>query len=382
MLQRHSEAAGGAKYTEGPGHSEPAGQRSVEIKDKRLPYVPSDPLVEDLDQKSAELSRLHRSLRDSLPFPETALVLALHNRNELDVREPELIPEEPVYLQRAGGVFRIDRTEDVALHFVFLEKPGGPQDPVEGFPACPVFVTGSAFNYELLKEGRKVFLTLDNRIQFTVEQTMDRSMVKTKANSMAVIIMNPNKNGEILAMASRPTFNPNKIFKVNSHQLNNRFFSIYEPGSTFKTVIAAIALNEKLVSPEEIFHDTGSININGRFIRNWDGGKWGDLDFIHAFSNSINTVFVKVGQRLGKHMITQYVDKFGFGKKTWQSPKPQNPKTPKPLLYMYLYNCSYHIKLMVMQKYSYKAMKIQVFASFQICSAHSLSTFVFRHKQK
>ncbi len=102
-------------------------------------YVPSDPLIEDLDQKSTELSRLHRSPRDHLPFLETALVLALHNRYELDVRKPELIPEEPVDLQRVAGVFRIDRTEDVALHFVFLEQPGGPHDPVESSPACFVF---------------------------------------------------------------------------------------------------------------------------------------------------------------------------------------------------------------------------------------------------
>lgn len=82
---------------------------------------------------------MHRSVCDHIPFLETALVLALHNRNKLDAAEPELIPEESVSLQGVASVFRIDRIEDIAFHSVFLEQPGGPQDPVEGPAACFVF---------------------------------------------------------------------------------------------------------------------------------------------------------------------------------------------------------------------------------------------------
>jgi cell division protein FtsI/penicillin-binding protein 2 len=177
-------------------------------------------------------------------------------------------------------------------------------------------ILGSTIDYEPLKQGKKIFLTLDSKMQFVVEQAMDKSLAATKATAMAVIVMNP-MNGEILAMASRPTFNPNLFSKATQQQLLNRGTGmVYEPGSTFKPVVTAAALNEGLLKPTEMFSDSGHITIDGRTLQNWDGGSWGDMNFIQAFGQSINTVFVQVGQRVGRERAASYVDKFGFGKKT------------------------------------------------------------------
>ena len=177
-------------------------------------------------------------------------------------------------------------------------------------------ILGSSMDYELLKQGKRLYLTMDSKIQFIVEQAMDKSLTRTKASAMTVIVMNPT-NGEILAMASRPTFNPNDYAKATQVQLLNRATGmVYEPGSTFKPLIAAAAINENLLTPQEVFSDAGGIVIDGRRIQNWDGGSWGSMDFIHAFGQSINTIFVQVGQRVGIKKAMSYVDKFGYGKKT------------------------------------------------------------------
>lgn len=177
-------------------------------------------------------------------------------------------------------------------------------------------ILGSTVDYEPLKQGKKLFLTLDSKVQFIVEQAMDKSLAATKATAMTVIVMDP-QNGEIVAMASRPTFNPNLFAKATQQQLLNRATGmVYEPGSTFKPVIAAAALNEGLLKPGEMFSDSGHITIDGRTMQNWDGGSWGEMSFIQAFGQSINTVFVQVGQRVGKQRAMNYVEKFGFGKKT------------------------------------------------------------------
>ncbi|MEI6285039.1 MAG: penicillin-binding transpeptidase domain-containing protein [Bacillota bacterium] len=177
-------------------------------------------------------------------------------------------------------------------------------------------ILGSTIDYEPLKQGKKIFLTLDSKMQFVVEQAMDKSLAATKATAMAVIIMDPI-NGEILAMASRPTFNPNLFSKATQQQLLNRVTGmVYEPGSTFKPLITAAALNEGLLKPTEMFSDSGHITIDGRTLQNWDSGSWGEMNFIRAFGQSINTIFVQVGQRVGRQRAASYVDKFGFGKKT------------------------------------------------------------------
>jgi cell division protein FtsI/penicillin-binding protein 2 len=178
----------------------------------------------------------------------------------------------------------------------------------------PIFK--SIFTFAAHKEGKSVLLTLDSTIQFIVEQSLDQAMIQTKAKGATAIVMNP-KTGEILAMASRPAYNPNTFFAYGPAQWKNRAVSIiYEPGSTFKAVVAAAALQEKTVSPQERFQDNGFVEVSGRKIKNWDGGSYGNISFTEVIKSSINTGFVQVGMRLGAARLNDYARAFGFGKAT------------------------------------------------------------------
>lgn len=167
--------------------------------------------------------------------------------------------------------------------------------------------------------GRQVtnlYLTLDSSIQFIVEQALDKLMLQKKAKSATVIIMDP-RTGEILAMASRPGYDPNYFGRYSSNNWKNRAVSfVYEPGSTFKAIIAAASMQEGLVSANEMFNDSGLISVGGITIKNWDGEGRGVVPFSRIIQDSINTGFVMVGQRLGAPKMMQYTRQFGFGQTT------------------------------------------------------------------
>lgn len=165
-------------------------------------------------------------------------------------------------------------------------------------------------------EGRKVLLTIDHNIQFIAEQSLDKAMAATRAAAATVIIMDP-KTGDILAMVSRPTYNPNEFWKYGPKEWRNRAVSVvYEPGSTFKSIVAAAALNEGVVTPQQRFHDSGSIEVSGRRIQNWSGEAYGDVSFEDIIKSSLNTGFAQVGLKLGGERLTRYAREFGFGKAT------------------------------------------------------------------
>jgi len=178
----------------------------------------------------------------------------------------------------------------------------------------PIF--NSVFNLTAPKQGKSVALTIDSTIQFIVEQSLDQAMAKTKAQSATVIVMNP-RTGEILAMASRPTYDPNRFYQYSPAEWKNRAVSvIYEPGSTFKTIVAAAALEEKLVRPEDRFEDAGYVEVSGRRIKNWNDESFGNISFTEIIKYSVNTGFVEIGMRLGAEKLNAYTRAFGFGQHT------------------------------------------------------------------
>lgn len=178
----------------------------------------------------------------------------------------------------------------------------------------PIFK--SIFNFIPIKQGKNVYLTLDSGIQFIVEKSLDKAMKDTGAQAATVIVMNPH-TGEILAMANRPTYNPNQFYKYSDNEWKNRAVSYnYEPGSTFKTVVAAAAIQEGKAYPDEIFIDKGYVEVSGRRIKNWNDESYGNISFLDILKYSINTGFVQVGMRLGAYKLTEYAQAFGFGKAT------------------------------------------------------------------
>lgn len=178
----------------------------------------------------------------------------------------------------------------------------------------PIFK--SILTFSPSKQGKSVYLTIDNTIQFIVEQSLDKAMAKTKAKAATAIIMNP-RTGEILAMVSRPGYNPNSFGRYSEGERKNRAVSIvYEPGSTFKPVVAAAALQEGKVRPDERFIDNGYVEVSGRRIQNWSGDSYGNIGLVDIIKNSINTGMVQLGLRLGSTKLTEYARNFGFGHAT------------------------------------------------------------------
>lgn len=161
-----------------------------------------------------------------------------------------------------------------------------------------------------------VYLTLDSKMQYVLEDAMDDAINRTKAKGAAAIIMDPY-TGEILGMASRPTFDPNNFGKYNPDTWSNKAISmIYEPGSVFKPIVGCMGLTEGIITPDTIFQDDGSIRIADRVIHNWDGEGLGPVPFATIIKFSINTGMVQLGMQLGADRLISYAKKFGFGSPT------------------------------------------------------------------
>lgn len=177
---------------------------------------------------------------------------------------------------------------------------------------------GSGDQYNPPKDGLSLQLTLDKQIQTIMEREMDQAVAKLHPDHIIAIAMNP-KNGEILGMASRPTFQPDQYREVPKevYDRNLPVWMTYEPGSTFKIITLAAAIEEKKVDLlNERFFDPGAVEVGGARLRCWKKGGHGSQTFLEVVQNSCNPGFVTLGQRLGKETLFDYIRNFGFGTKT------------------------------------------------------------------
>jgi cell division protein FtsI (penicillin-binding protein 3) len=163
--------------------------------------------------------------------------------------------------------------------------------------------------------GDSVVLTIDKNIQYIAEKELDQAIHDTQAIAGTVIVENPH-TGEILALANRPTFNPNLRRQITPGALTNRAVSyIYEPGSTFKLVTISAALEEKVTNPNELFDcQMGSIVYNGMRIR--DSRPHGLLPVWGVLAESSDVGAIKIALRLGQERFYNYIRAFGFGQQT------------------------------------------------------------------
>jgi len=163
--------------------------------------------------------------------------------------------------------------------------------------------------------GQDLVLTIDKNIQYIAEKELDQAIQDTKAIAGTVIVENPH-TGEILALANRPTFNPNLRKGLTKEALNNRAVSyVYEPGSTFKLVTISGALEEKVTNPNEVFDcQMGSIVYNGMRIR--DSKPHGLLPVWGVLAESSDVGAIKIALRLGPDRLYKYIRGFGFGQQS------------------------------------------------------------------
>jgi cell division protein FtsI (penicillin-binding protein 3) len=163
--------------------------------------------------------------------------------------------------------------------------------------------------------GQNLVLTIDQTIQYIAERELERGMEDTKATGGTVIVQNP-RTGEILALANRPTFNPNVFNDVPQESLKNHAVSdVYEPGSVFKIVTYSAAIDQHVVTPEDkIDCQHGSIDVFGMKIH--DHESLGVVTIAEALAHSSDVAAIKVGMRLGDERLYHYLREYGFGAQT------------------------------------------------------------------
>lgn len=254
-------------------------------------------------------------LRRKLPPATAAEVKAL--------REPGLgfLPEP----------LRLYPNRELAAHVVGFEGVDGGLEGIErafnetlsGTPGKAV-VGRDALGREVVTEatlrapasGQGVMLTLDRTIQYLAEREIDAAWRRTQSRAAMAVVMDP-RTGDVLAIAIRPTFNPNAFLDVPSKDVwrNRAVTDPFEPGSTFKVIMAAAALEEGVVKPDDrIWAENGQITIARTTIHDWK--KYGWLTFGEVLQNSSNVGSIKVGLSLGAERYYRYMTAFGFGAPT------------------------------------------------------------------
>jgi cell division protein FtsI/penicillin-binding protein 2 len=167
--------------------------------------------------------------------------------------------------------------------------------------------------------GKDLVLTLDSSVQWIIREELIRGLQEYKAVSGTVIVMDPY-TGEIYGMVSLPDYDPNRYELVpqESYNLfqNPAISAQYEPGSVYKIVTVAAAMDAGLITPNTVFHDGGSYTIGGRVIFNSDRGGHGDVTVTKALELSLNVVTAQIAEQLGEEQFYRYVRLFGFGEAT------------------------------------------------------------------
>ncbi|MDR0268935.1 penicillin-binding transpeptidase domain-containing protein [Paenibacillus sp.] len=165
--------------------------------------------------------------------------------------------------------------------------------------------------------GKNIKLTIDDTIQYYIEEAMKEAYDKYQPISMTVIAADP-KTMEILGMANLPTFDPNTYWNYDpQNTFNYAVKATYEPGSTFKIVTLAAAVQEKLFKPGDTYK-SGTIIVPGTKtpLHDINRSGWGNISYLKGVKKSSNVAFVKLGEMLGKERLLKYIADFGFGKKT------------------------------------------------------------------
>ena len=221
-------------------------------------------------------------------------------------------------LSHVLGYVGIDNQGLSGLELKYKEELTGTSGSIKYYSDAKGNRLNKAEEYKEAISGNNVYLTIDLDLQQSVERELDNAAAKYNPEHALAIAINP-KTGEILAMASRPSYNPNDYQTYTQEVLSRNLpiWMTYEPGSTMKITTLSAAINEGVVNLfTDTFFDSGSINVDGATIHCWKSGGHGAQTFLNVVENSCNPGFVNLGFRLGKEKLFKYIKDFGFGEKT------------------------------------------------------------------
>ena len=167
-----------------------------------------------------------------------------------------------------------------------------------------------------LPNGASIVLTIDRKVQAITEEIIKNAVETNKAVSGTILITNP-KTGEVLAMATYPSVNLNEYWETaekftKDNKYNPAVMQPYEPGSVFKVLTMAIAIDTGAVKPSTVYNDTGTYNVLGTDIYNWDRGAWGPQSMVGCLQHSLNTCMAYLADLVGAETFYEYLDKFGL----------------------------------------------------------------------
>ncbi|MFH1656608.1 MAG: penicillin-binding protein 2 [Candidatus Nealsonbacteria bacterium] len=172
-------------------------------------------------------------------------------------------------------------------------------------------------NDEESNEGKDIFLTIDYNIQFMAEKLLKKAKQDLDIESGQIIVIDPN-SGSIMALADYPGFNPNEYSEVEDLEVfqNSAIQKLFEPGSVFKPMTMASALDQGKITPETTYYDKGTVKAGGSSIFNYDERSYGQQTMTGVLEKSINTGVVFAERQLGNELFLKYLNNFGFFQKT------------------------------------------------------------------
>lgn len=270
------------------------------------------PKVSDAEKTAQTLSEILRldknfileKLNADSPYSFYSLI-----KNKLTQEEAELIKNSTlagIYLDEER--LRYYPQESLASQVVgFLGARGSGQYGLEEYYDEVLKGTG---------KGADLTLTLDYDVQFTAEKLLEKAKENLNIEEGQIIVIEPN-SGKLLTIANFPNFNPNQ-YQEYASQGNLEIFQngatqkIFEPGSVFKPITMAAALNEEKITPQTTYIDKGIVEIGGWPIYNYDNRVWGEKTMTEVLEKSINTGAVFAEKQLGHQLFQKYIEKFGI----------------------------------------------------------------------
>lgn len=267
-------------------------------------------------KKIKDIEKTAEILSQVLNLEKTFVLEKLKGDNFYSVIKRKLNPEE------------VETLKNLNLEGVFVDEEKGRYYPQESLASNLVGFLGAGgegqygleeFFNESLEKEIDLILTIDYKIQFEAEKLLKKAKENLDFESGQIIVIEPN-SGKILALANFPNFNPNSyqeyannlaIFKNSATQ------ELFEPGSSFKPITMAAALEEGKITPQTTYYDPGEIKIDGWTISNYEGRKYpGQITMTEVLEKSINTGAVFAKNQIQNFVFLEYLKKFGFFEKT------------------------------------------------------------------
>ncbi|WP_164669098.1 stage V sporulation protein D [Virgibacillus doumboii] len=222
-------------------------------------------------------------------------------------------------LSHVLGFAGIDNQGLMGLELYYNDKLNGEEGSLSFFSdAKGKKMEQIADEYKAPEDGLNLKTTINSKIQTIMERELDLAFAEYNPDGALAIAVDPDTGG-VLGMTSRPNFNPENYQNVDPEIYNRNLpiWSTYEPGSTFKIITLAAALEEEVVDlHEDDYQDDGDISVGGTELHCWKSGGHGHQSYLEVVQNSCNPGFVNLGMKLGEEKLFSYINDFGFGQKT------------------------------------------------------------------